>query len=166
MQVEKIPLNGIMPIPGGLKGATPHQIAVTLARCRKAKMRGHTCLALKVSKHTAFFSHWLCSALPACPRDCIAHAEENPLRNLSATGSRTSYVSTHVMAHSHVAPAYVAAPCANRAMRFDAVVLQVYLKTCRTQHGAATLSCKPKTGHHTKGLATACISKKCASRLG
>ena len=55
--------------------------------------------------------------------------------------------------------------CPNRVLRFDAIVLQVYLKTCRAQHGAATLSCKPKTGHHTKGLATACISKKCASHL-
>jgi len=54
VQVEKIPLNGIMPIPGGLKGATPRQIAITLARCRKAKMRGHTCLALKVSQQTVF----------------------------------------------------------------------------------------------------------------
>ena len=51
-------------------------------------------------------------------------------------------------------------------LRLCVAELQVYLKTCRTQHGAATLSCKPKTGHHTKGLATACISKKCASPLG
>jgi len=64
-------------------------------------------------------------------------------------------------------PGHVAAPLSvNRVPRSGAVGLQVYLKTCRTQHGAATLSCKPKTGHHTKGLATACISSKCVSFLG
>ncbi len=56
--------------------------------------------------------------------------------------------------------------CPNRVLRSGAVGLQVYLKTCRAQHGAATLSCKPKTGHHTKGLATACISSKCALPVG
>ena len=46
-QDAKIPLKGIMPIPGGLKGATPAQIAATLAKCRKIKMHGKVCLALK-----------------------------------------------------------------------------------------------------------------------
>ena len=43
--------------------------------------------------------------------------------------------------------------------------MQVYLKTCQADHGFATLSCKPKTGHHTKGAATSCISSKCVKKL-